>query len=77
MANVDLYLEAEDLLYFESNTNNIKVDKWIFDDFIANTYINICFVENKREDKGENKIEQYIMVSEDDEGIFMEWIDEL
>ena len=69
MARVDLYLEAEELLYFDMRTGNIKVDKSIFDDFVENTYVNICFVDDKR-------VVQYAMVSEDDEGIVMEYLGE-
>ena len=72
MVNVDLYLEVEELLDFDMRTGNIKVDKGIFDDFVQNTCVNICFVDDKREDR----VVQYVMVSEDDEGIFMEWRDE-
>ena len=72
MVNVDLYLEVEELLDFDMRTGNIKVDKGIFDDFVQNTCVNICFVDDKREDR----VVQYVMVSEDDEGIFMEWLDE-
>ena len=69
MAHVDLYLEAEDMLYVDLITGNIKVDKSIFDDFVENTYVNICFVDDKR-------VVQYAMVSEDDEGIVMEYLGE-
>lgn len=68
----NLYLETEELLYFDMKTGNIKVDKSIFDDFVANTYVNICFVDDKRE----NRVAQYVMISEDDEGIVMEYIGE-
>jgi hypothetical protein len=53
-------------------TGNIKVDKGIFDDFVANTYVNICFVDDKREDR----VAQYVMTSEDDKGIVMEYLGE-
>jgi hypothetical protein len=53
-------------------TGNIKVSKDIFDDFVANTYVNIHFVDDNREDR----IAQYKMISEDDEGIVMEYIGE-
>ena len=72
MAYVDLYLEAEELLDFDMRTGNIKVDKSIFDDFAANTCVNISFVDDKRDDR----VAQYVMVSEDDEGIAMEYIGE-
>lgn len=72
MVYVDLYLEAEELLELDMRTGNIKVDKSIFDDFVANTYVNISFVDDKRDDR----VAQYVMVSEDDEGIVMEYIGE-
>ena len=72
MAHVDLYLDTEELLDFDMRTGNIKVGKSIFDDFVANTYVNISFVDDKRDDR----VAQYVMVSEDDEGIVMEYIGE-
>lgn len=72
MTKADLYLEAEELLDFDMRTGNIKVDKSIFDDFVANTYVNICFVDDKRDDR----VVQYAMVSEDNEGIVMEYLGE-
>lgn len=66
---VDLWLEREELLECDIKTGNIKVDKQIFDDFVPNTYINIQFIED---DEG---IWQFTMVAEDDEGIFMEYLD--
>jgi hypothetical protein len=68
----DLVLDSEELLDFDMRTGNIKVDKDIFDDFIPNTYVNIQFVDDNREDR----IAQYKMISEDDEGIIMEYIGE-
>lgn len=66
----DLFLEREELLECDIKTGNIKVDKQIFDGFVANTYINIQFVEDK-----DNGIYQFSMVAEDDKGIFMEYLD--
>lgn len=66
----DLVLEREELLECDIKTGNIKVDKQIFDDFVPNSYINIQFVED--EDEG---IWQFSMVAEDDDGIFMEYLD--
>ena len=68
----DLVLEREELLECDIKTGNIKVDKQIFDAFVPNTYINIQFVED--EDEG---IWQFSMVAEDDEGIFMEYLDHI
>ena len=63
----DLFLERSDLLEFNDKTYNIKVDKSVFDDFVRDTYINICFV-----DWHEDEVFQYLMVSEDNDGINME-----
>ena len=69
---VDLYLEIEDLLEYDSSTGNIKVDKDLFDDFVPNTIIHICFVDSEKED---GLVNEYVMTSEDDDGIYMEWLD--
>ena len=66
---IDLVLELEDLLEFEEKTGNIKVNKDIFDDFVKDTYVNIHFVEEDT-----NRIAQYKMISEDEEGIVMEYL---
>lgn len=67
----DLVLD-NDVYELDLSTGNIKVDKSVFDDFVANTYINISFVD----DNMEGRIAQYKMISEDDEGIVMEYIGE-
>lgn len=67
---VDLILDSEELLEFDLRTGNIKVDKSIFDSFTRDTYLNISFVDDNRQDR----IAQYKMISEDGEGIFMEYI---
>ena len=69
MKIADLVLEIEELLECDIKTGKIKVDKQIFDDFVPNTYINIQFV-----DTDSDEILQYVMVAEDDEGIFMEYL---
>lgn len=69
MTRPDLILDSEELLDF-GKYGNIKVDKDIFDDFIANTCVSIRFVDDKREDR----VAYYKMVSEDDEGIVMEYL---
>ena len=66
----DLFLEREELLECDIKTGNIKVDKQIFDDFVPGTYINIQFVED-----ADDGIWQFVMINEDDEGIFMEYLD--
>lgn len=68
---VDLYLEAEELLEYDKNTGSIKVDKNIFDDFVLNGIIHICFVDSKEDD---DLVIEYVMVSEDDKGIYMEYL---
>lgn len=65
----DLVLDAY-AYELDLKTGNIKVYKDIFDDFVPNTYINISFVD----DKVEGRVGQYKMISEDDEGIIMEYI---
>ena len=72
MTRPDLILDSEELLEFDMKTGNIKVGKDIFDDFVENTYVNIQFVDDNREDR----IAQYKMISEDDEGIVMEYLGE-
>ena len=69
MKTADIYLELEELLECDMKTGKIKVDKQIFDDFVPNTYINIQFVDTDSEETL-----SYIMVAEDDEGIFMEYL---
>jgi hypothetical protein len=64
-----LFLEIDELLEYDMKTGNIKVDKQILDDFVPNTYSNIQFV-----DTDSDEILQYTMVSEDDEGIYMEYL---
>lgn len=65
----DIILEMEELLECDMKIGRIKVDKSIFDDFVPNTYINIQFSDTKSEE-----IMQFTMVSEDDEGIIMEYL---
>jgi hypothetical protein len=78
LASCNFDKEEEDLVLdydayeLDLSTGNIKVDKSVFDDFVANTYINIRFVD----DNIEGRIAQYKMISEDDEGIVMEYLGE-
>lgn len=67
---VDLILDSEELLEFDMKTGNIKVDKSIFDSYVKDRYINISFVD----DNAKDRIAQYKMISEDAEGIIMEYI---
>lgn len=60
-------LEKEDLLECDMNTGKIKVDKSIFDNFVPNSYINIIFTDSESDE-----MMSFAMISEDDEGIFME-----
>lgn len=69
MKIADLILDY-DAYELDIKTGNIKVDKNIFDDFVPNTYINISFVD----DNVDGRVSQYKMISEDDEGIFMEYM---
>lgn len=72
MTTPDLILDSEELLELDMKTGNIKVDKDIFDDFVENTYVNIQFIDDKRQDR----VAQYKMISEDDEGIVMEYLED-
>ena len=65
----DIGLEMEELLECDMRTGKIKVSKDIFDDFVPNTYINIQFV-----DTDSDEVLQYVIVAEDDKGIFMEYL---
>ena len=67
----DLVLDC-DAYELDLRTGNIKVDNSVFDAFVPNTYINIRFVD----DNVEGRIAQYKMISEDDEGITMEYFGE-
>lgn len=67
---VDLILDSEELLEFDMKTGNIKVDKSIFDSYVQDRYLNISFVDDNIQDR----IAQYKMISEDAEGIIMEYI---
>ena len=66
--NADLVLEYSELLECDLNIGRIKVDKSIFDCFEENTYVNICFSD----DKTGCGVVSYLMISEDYEGIVME-----
>lgn len=63
-----LHLEVADLLVNDTDAGIIKVSKDIFDDYQFDTCIFIKFV-----DEASGRIHEYIMKSEDDEGITMEW----
>lgn len=62
-----LHLEKEDLLECDKSMGKIKVDKSIFDNFVPNSYINIIFTDSESDE-----MMSFAMISEDDEGIFME-----
>lgn len=65
-------LEEDTFINFDMNTGIAKVDKDIFDCFVENSYIDIYCP-----DINANYIMQFTMVSEDEEGIIMEWIDNI
>lgn len=67
--NADLILEMDDLLEYNKRTHDIKVDKFVFDDYEEKKIIYIHFVEDD-----ENCIREYKMIDEDWEGIFMEYL---
>lgn len=66
--------EAADLvldeLDYEETEDGISVDKFIFDDYQKDTYVNIKFIDNNDEDD----VRSYKMVGEDDERIYFEYI---
>lgn len=62
----DLVLDDLD---YEETRNGISVDKFIFDDYHKDAYINVKFV-----DDNSDEIYCYKMVSETDEKIYFEYI---
>lgn len=60
-------LEIADLLEFDPNTYNIKVDKQIFDSYEPNTCIELQLFGTNVPDE----ILAYVMVDEDEDGIMM------
>ena len=65
-------LEIEDLLECDKSMAKIKVDKGVFDRYEENSYIEIEFADDVCEDL----VYCYIMVAEDDEGIYMELMED-
>lgn len=63
----DLVLDELD---YEETKDGISVDKFIFDDYHKDTYVNIKFIDNNDEDD----VRSYKMVGEDDERIYFEYI---
>ena len=63
----DLILDELD---YEETKDGISVDKFIFDDYQKDTYVNIKFIDNNDEDD----VRSYKMVGEDDERIYFEYI---
>lgn len=63
----DLVLEEDD---YDETDEGISVDKFIFDDYQKDTYVNIKFIDNNDEDD----VRSYKMVGEDDEKIYFEFI---
>ena len=66
-SEADLVLDELD---YEETEDGISVDKFIFDDYQKDTYVNIKFVDNNDEDD----VRSYKMVGEDDEKIYFEYI---
>ena len=66
-SEADLVLDELD---YEETEDGISVDKFIFDDYQKDTYVNIKFVDNNDDDD----IRSYKMVGEDDERIYFEYI---
>lgn len=63
----DLVLDELD---YEETEDGISVDKFIFDDYQKDTYVNIKFIDNNDEDD----VRSYKMIGEDDERIYFEYI---
>ncbi len=70
-AIADIVLSEDDYI-LDARTGQIKIDKQVFDDFVKNTYINIKFVDEEHQ-----PLNQYIMVDEDDEYIYCDFLDAL
>lgn len=66
-SEADLVLDELD---YEETKDGISVDKFIFDDYQKDTYVNIKFIDNNDEDD----VRSYKMVGEDDEKIYFEYI---
>ena len=66
-SEADLVLNELD---YEETEDGISVDKFIFDDYQKDTYVNIKFIDNNDEDD----VRSYKMVGEDDERIYFEYI---
>ena len=66
-SKADLVLDELD---YEETEDGISVDKFIFDDYQKDTYVNIKFVDNNDDDD----VRSYKMVGEDDERIYFEYI---
>ena len=66
-SEADLVLDELD---YEETEDGISVDKFIFDDYQKDTYVNIKFVD----DNDEDDVRSYKMVGEDDEKIYFEYI---
>ena len=64
-------LEIADLLEFEPDTYNIKVDKQIFDNYEPNTCIELQLCGEGMS----NEILTYVMVAENEDGIVMHYLD--
>ena len=67
LSEADLVLDELD---YEETKDGISVDKFIFDDYQKDTYVNIKFIDNNDEDD----VRSYKMVGEDDERIYFEYI---
>ena len=63
-----LNLEEDSYMVNEFN-GVIKIDKQIYDDYVKNALINICFLDEEDE-----PVMQYKMIAEDDDWIYCEYI---
>jgi len=67
----DLVLEREDVTAIDPSYETIEVDKYLFDDFSPDAYINVLFVDDE-----DSTVESYQMTYETDDVIGMEYIGE-
>ena len=65
-----LVIEADDIIEQDMNKGIIKIDNSVCDDFVENAVIYIYCA-----DINANVVMEFIMKSEDDDGIIMEWLD--
>ena len=65
-----LVIDADDLIEQNMNRGIIKIDKSVFDDFVENAVIYIYCA-----DINADVVMEFVMKTEDNDGITMEWLD--